>query len=175
MIREFEEANHRLKEELAAKTQEANRLRGELNQKKGEIGELWIKSLIRRHAHDQRYFAPGELGNNAEKVRFPRFREIDAYAFAAGDEKINFDIFCRPYEKQEMHWAVEVKNREAKKVSVEEAKKFAESLQALRSRLSGAQLQGLFYSFNGFQPEAIEKLGELKIFWWDFEKLERLS
>jgi hypothetical protein len=38
-----------------------------------------------------------------------------------------------------------------------------------------AQLQGLFYSFNGFQPAVIEKLRELKILWWDFETLQRLS
>jgi hypothetical protein len=175
IIAEFQQKHHQLKEELAAKTQEANRLRGALNQKKGEAGELWIKSIIRRCAHDQRYFAPGELGNNAEKIRFPRFKEIDAHVFTSRSREIKLDILCYPAQTQAMHLAVEVKNREAQKVSAEEVKKFAEDLQALQEHWGAAQLQGLFYSFNGFEPEAIAKLGELKIFWWDFDTLERLS
>jgi predicted AAA+ superfamily ATPase len=173
LIRELEEENRQLKVELASQKTEVNQLRGTLNQKKGEIGELWIKSVLGRYSRLQRYFAPGELGNNAEKIRFPRFRKIEAHTIE--DPKINFDVFCQPHEKQELHLAVEAKNREAKKVSAEEVKMFADNLQALQEHLGEAPLQGLFYSFNGFQPEAIEKLGELKIFWWDFETLERLS
>jgi hypothetical protein len=37
------------------------------------------------------------------------------------------------------------------------------------------KLQGLYYSFNGFQPAALERLRELGIYWWDFDTLNRLS
>ena len=178
MRREFEEATIRLKAELAAKTVEANRRRGALNQKKGEIGELWIKSVLKSYSKRGRYFAPGELGNNAEKIRLPRFKEITSYSFVSGEQRIDLDLLCRPAPKDELHLAVEVKNREVKQVSVVEVEKFSADLQALQSHLGGigaAPLQGIFYSFNGFHAAAIEKLRELKIFWWDFEALERLS
>jgi len=71
--------------------------------------------------------------------------------------------------------AAEVKNRSAKQVSVEEVEKFAASLQALQEHLGAVKLQGLFYSFNGFQEPASAKLRELGIFYWDFETVDRLS
>jgi predicted AAA+ superfamily ATPase len=175
MRREFEEANRRLKEELAAKTVEANRLRGELNQKKGEIGELWIKSVLKHYSNRGRYFAPGELGNNAEKVRLPRFKKIEAFSFVGNGLRIEVDVFCEPVQQEDLHLAVEVKNREVKHVGVDEVDKFAANLQALQEHLGVMQLQGLFYSFNGFQPAVVEKLRELKIFWWDYDTLQRLS
>jgi predicted AAA+ superfamily ATPase len=175
MRREFEEANRRLKEELAAKTVEANRLRGELNQKKGEIGELWIKSVLKHYSTRGRYFAPGELGNNTEKMRLPRFKKIEAYSFVSDGLQIGVDLLCEPAQKEELHLAVEVKNREVKHVGVDEVEKFAANLQTLQEHRGVTQLHGLFYSFNGFQPAVIEKLRELKIFWWDFETLQRLS
>jgi len=175
MRREFEEANRQLQEALAAKTVEANQLRGALNQKKGEIGELWIKSIVKSYSKRGRYFAPGELGNNTEKIRLPRFKEITPYSFVRGEQRIDLDLLCRPAQKDELHWAVEVKNREVKQVSVNDAEKFAADLQALKEHLGAAALQGIVYSFNGFHAAALEKLLELNIFWWDFETLEHLS
>ncbi len=176
IINELEEENRQLKAELAAKTTEANQLRGELNQKKGEIGELWLKSVIKNYSLRQRYFAPGELGNNAEKIRLPRFAKMEAHAFTTSQgQEVKLDILCEPVEKQEMCLAVEVKNREEKKVGAQEVEKFAAALKTLQEHFGDAQIQGLIYSFNGFHAEAIAKLGELKIFWWDFETLDRLS
>jgi predicted AAA+ superfamily ATPase len=175
LLREFEEENHKLKAGLAAKTKEAHQLRGELNQKKGEIGELWIKSILRNYSHAGHYFAPGELGNNTEKVRLPRFKKIEAHSFVSHGKRIELDVLCEPAQDDEFYLAVEVKNRQAKKVSTDEVEQFAEKLEALRENKGELQLQGLFYSFNGFQADALEKLRELKIFWWDFETLERLS
>jgi hypothetical protein len=173
ILREFEEANRKLKEELAAKTEEANKLRGELNQKKGEAGELWIRSALRNYSYRQRYFAPGELGNNTERVRFPRFREIDTYAFVSRSREAKIDILCQPIQANELYLAVEVKNRQAKQVGVEEIERFAENLHILQEHLGEVLLKGLFYSLNGFQAEALEKLEELKIFWWDFATVGR--
>jgi hypothetical protein len=175
IIREFEQTNRKLKEQLAAKTSEANKLRGELNHRKGEIGELWVKSILKSYSQRGHYFAPGELGNNTEKIRFPRFREIEAYAFVSRGWEIKLDILCQPVQTQGMYLAAEVKNREAKKVSADEVVKFAENLLALQKNLGKVRIQGLFYSFNGFHADAIAKLQELKIFWWDFEALDRLS
>jgi hypothetical protein len=176
IIRELEEENRKLKALLAAKTTEANQLRGELNQKKGEIGELWIKSVVKNYSFRQRYFAPGELGNNLEKVRFPRFKEVEApYTFTNRGRKIELDVFCLPDQEQEMYLAIEVKNRHEKKAGVDDVEKLAGKLKALQEHLGEAPIQGLFYSFNGFHEDAIAKLQELKIFWWDFETLDRLS
>jgi hypothetical protein len=175
MIAQFEQVNRELKTQLAAKSKEAEMLRGRLNQKKGEIGELWIKSTLRNFSHRRRYFAPGELGNNPEKIRFPRFREIEAYIFSNRARRIEIDILCIPAQAEGWHLAVEVKNRSAKQASVEEVEKFAADLRTLEKRLGKTKLQGLFYSFNGFQDSAIAKLRELGIFYWDFETLERLS
>jgi len=175
MLAKFEQANRELQAQLAVKTGEANRLRGQLNQKKGEIGELWVKSIIRRHSERGRYFAPGELGNNTEKVRLPRFRDIEARTFEVPGDEIKFDIFCRPAQAEDWHLAVEVKNREAKPVSMEDVKKFAADLQALQEHRSDLKLHGLFYSCNGFQEIAAAKLNELGIFYWDFETLNVLS
>jgi len=175
IIDEFERTNRELKTALAAKTHEANVLRGHLNQKKGEIGELWIKSVIRNHSHHGRYFNPGELGNNAEKIRLPLFHEIAVHAFSRQDQKIEIDILCRPALAAEWHLAVEVKNREARQVSVGDVEKFAFKLQAFKEDRGEVKLQSLYYSFNGFQPAALEKLRELQIYWWDFDALDRLS
>jgi hypothetical protein len=63
-----------------------------------------------------------------------------------------------------------------KKVSIDEVERFAEKLQAYREHEKGKiELQGLYYSFNGFQGEAIARLHELNIYWWDFDTLDRLS
>jgi hypothetical protein len=175
IIAEFEQANRELKAALAAKTHEANVLRGELNQKKGEIGELWVKSIIRHHSHRGRYFDAGELGSNSEKIRLPHFREIEAHPFSRHGEKIEIDVLCEPAQADEWHLAVEVKNRQAKPVSAEEVEKFAFKLQAFKEHRPEVKLQGLYYSFNGFQPAALERLRELGIYWWDFDTLNRLS
>jgi len=175
MIAQFEQANRELKAALAAKTSEANMRRGELNQKKGEIGEFWIKALLKNYSQRRRYFAPGELGYNTEEIRLPRFREIEAYAFVSRGHEIKLDILCQPVQAEDWHLAVEVKNRSAKQVDIDEVEKFAAALQALKERLSEVKLHGLFYSFNGFQDAAIAKLRELGIFYWDFETLDRLS
>jgi hypothetical protein len=174
IINQFEQVNRELKAQLAAKTGEAHKLRGQLNQKKGEIGELWIKSIVRRYSEHGRYFAPGELGNNADKIQLPRFREIEAYAFVSHGHEIKLDVLCQPVQSGDWFLALEVKNREAKQVSVEEVEKFAASLQALQEHLGAVKLSGLFYSFNGFQETALAKLRELGIFCWDFEILDRL-
>jgi predicted AAA+ superfamily ATPase len=175
MIAQFEQANLELKAQLAAKTAEASKLRGELNQKQGEIGELWVKSIIRNYSHRRRHFAPGVLGNNAEEIRLPRFREIEAYAFVSRGHEIKLDVLCQPAQADDWYLAVEVKNRSAKPASVEEVEKFAAELQALQEHLGSAKLHGLFYSFNCFQDLATAKLRELGIFHWDFETLHRLS
>jgi hypothetical protein len=175
IIRELEEENRKLKALLVAKTTEANQLRGELNQKKGEIGELWIKSVVKNYSLRQRYFAPGELGNNVEKVRFPRFKEVEAFTFTNRGRKIELDILCLPDQKEEMSLAIEVKNRHEKKAGVDDVEKFAGKLKALQEHLGNVRIQGLFYSFNGFHDDAIAKLQELNIFWWNFETLDRLS
>jgi hypothetical protein len=178
MISKFEAENRKLKAQLAAETTEANKLRGRLNQIKGEIGEMLIKAVIRRHSESGRYFAPGDLGNNAEKIRFPRFREIGAYTFMSHDYEFKLDILCRPVEASEWGLAVEVKNRDAKQVDVAEVEKFTAALQALQSRLGeigATKLQGLVYSFNGFQESALAKLDELGVWHWDFAALDRLS
>jgi hypothetical protein len=175
LLSKFEEENQKLKSALAAKTTEANKLRGELNQKKGEIGEFWIKALLRYYSQRQRYFAAGELGNNAEAIRLPRFREIETYACVSQGREIKLDVFCRPAQPEDWYLAVEVKNRSARPVSVEEVENFAAALQALQEHLGAVQLKGLFYSFNGFQQPAIAKLRELGIFYWDFQTLDHLS
>ena len=175
LLSRFEEENRQLKTALAAQTTETNKLRGALNQKQGEIGELWVKSIIRYYSHHRRYFAADELGNNTEAIRLPRFREIEAYAFMSGGSEIKLDILCEPAQSEDWHLAVEVKNRAAKPVSVEEVEKFAAELQALKAHRSAVKLRGLFYSFNGFQDMALAKLRELEIFYWDFVTLDRLS
>jgi len=175
LLNKFAEENQKLKTALAAKTVEANKVRGELNQKKGEIGELWIKALINRYSRPQRYFAPGELGNNTEAIRLPRFREIGAHAFSIAEREFKLDVLCRPAQAEDSHWAVEVKNREVQKIGVKDVEEFADKLQALREIKNGAPCQGLFYSCNGFHSEAIERLQALQIFWWNFATLERLS
>ena len=168
MLREFEETNRRLRAEL-------NKLHGELNQRKGEIGEFWIKSLLRKYSNAGRYFAPGELGNNREKLRLPRYRRVERYAFIAYDREIQMDVLCEPVQTSELYLAVEVKNRQARPVSAEEIAEFAEKLQALREHLGQVELKGLYYSFSGFQAAALDKLQELEFFWWDFAMLDRLK
>jgi len=178
MLGKFEEENQKLKTRLAARTTEANVLRGELNQIKGKIGEMLIKAVIRRHSESGRYFAADDLGNNAEKIRFPRFREIAAYTFVSHDYDIKLDILCRPVDALEWGLAVEVKNRDTKQTDVAEVEKFAAALQALQPRLGeigAAKLQGLIYSFNGFQELALAKLDALGIWHWDFATLDSLS
>jgi hypothetical protein len=174
MLSKLEEENRKLKAALAAETAEKNKLRGALNQKQGEIGELWVKSILRYYSHQRRYFAAGELGNNTEALRLPRFRKIEAEAFMYGGSEIKVDILCRPAQPEDWHLAVKVKNRSAKPVSVEEVEKFAADLQALKEHLGEVKLHGLFYSFNGFQEAALAKLKELGIWHWDFETLDRL-
>jgi predicted AAA+ superfamily ATPase len=175
MIADFEQKYQKMKQELAAKTTEANRLRGELNQKKGEIGEFWIKSILRSFSAKQRYFAPGELGTNTEKMRLPRFRKIEKYSFVSNGREIALDVLCEPVQADEWYLAVEVKNREAQKTHVAEVENFAAALAALRKHKAGVQLRGMVYSFNGFQPAAAKKLRELEIFYWNFETLNELS
>jgi hypothetical protein len=178
IINQLEQANRELQTQLADRTTQMNPAvagRGALNQKQGEIGELWVKSLLRYYSHQRRYFAAGELGNNAEAIRLPRFRKIEAHAFMTNGDEIKLDILCWPTQPEDWHLAVEVKNRSAKPVSVDEVEKFAANLQALKAHLGAVKLHGLFCSFNGFQPLALAKLNELGIFDWDFEALDRLS
>jgi hypothetical protein len=175
LMSKFEDENRKLKATLAAQTSETHRVRGAMSQMKGELGELWLKSILRRYSHRQRYFAANELGNNAEAIRLPRFREIEMYAFTSRGQEIKLDILCQPAQAEDWFLAVEVKNRSAKPVSVDEAEKFAATLRALQEHLGAVKLQGLFYSFNDFQAEALEKLRTLGIFHWDFETLDRLS
>jgi hypothetical protein len=175
IINQLEQANRELQAQLADRTTQVNKLRGALNQKQGEIGELWVKSILRYYSHRRRDFSAGELGNNAEEIRLPRFRKIEAEAFMSGRGEIKIDVLCEPAQSEDWHLAVEVKNRTAKPVSVDEVDKFAADLQALQEHLGDAKLHGLFYSFNGFQDSALAKLRELGIWHWDFETLDRLS
>jgi len=181
MIAEFERAIQELRTQLTSKTHEANVLRGKLNQKQGEIGELWVKSILRYYSERGRYFAPGELGDNAEKIRLPRFREIEAYAFTDPGRDFKVDIFCQPAqaarasESEEWFLAVEVKNRHVQQVGIAEVETFANKLQALQAHRGAVKLQGLFYSCNGFHEPALTKLRELGIWHWDFAMLNKIN
>jgi len=175
MIAEFERTIQELKTQLTATTHEANVLRGKLNQKQGEVGELWIKSVLRRYSERGRYFAPGELGGNAEKIRLPRFHEIEAYTFTGPGRDYKVDIFCRPAPAEEWFLAVEVKNRHVQQVGIADVETFANKLQALQAHRAAVKLQGLFYSCNGFHETALAKLRELGIWHWDFAALGQLA
>jgi GTPase SAR1 family protein len=175
MLTELRAKYGQLKAELASKSKEVHKVRGAMNQKKGEAGELWIRSVLRRYSQTGKTFAPGELGNNAEPVVLPVFQEIDAYTFSHRGRKIEIDVLCQPEADSEPYLVAEVKNRDAKKVSVKEVERFAANLRVFQEHRKGAKVQGLFYSFNGFQAGAIEKLDALGIYRWDFETLETLS
>jgi len=175
MIAEFERTIQELKTQLTAQTHDANVLRGKLNQKQGEVGELWIKSVLRRYSERGRYFAPGELGGNAEKIRLPRFHEIEAYTFTGPGRDFKVDIFCQPVQANEWCLAVEVKNREVQQVGMTDVETFANKVQALQAHRGAVKLQGLFYSCNGFHEPALTKLRELGIWYWDFAALAQLA
>jgi len=115
------------------------------------------------------------LGDNAEKIRRPRFHEIEAYTFTGPGRDYKVDIFCQPAQMEEWFLAVEVKNRNVQQVGVTEVETFAHKLQALQAHRGAVKLQGLFYSCNGFHEPALAKLRELGIWHWDFATLARLA
>ena len=138
-------------------------LLGTYNQMKGIFAEFLILNKLRTAYQDNDLFR-SMIINLPEDFQFTEYESVWSYhGTQMGKRDFQVDIFARA--KEGISLIGEVKNRETKAFSLEEAKQFFEKMNTLKALEEVTDAVGLVFSRHGFTPDARDFFQEHQIAW----------
>jgi len=135
-----------------------DKLLGQFNYHKGYYAEYYIIRQLQFHAHKNNDFFKSLIKNLPSDFDFVQYRYVWSFnASIIYSKDIKVDILARPIETG---YAIigEVKNRDIKKFSIEEAKAFHGKIKAVMELEEIDRAVGFMFSRKGFTDEAINYL-----------------
>ncbi len=150
---------------------ELRKLLGKYNQAKGAFAEYLIIRRLRHDAHRKNDFFKSITRNLPEDFRFVDYRTVWSYKFSPLHKRdIQIDVFARSGPADEYSVIGEVKSRDAKKFSGQEARRFLEKIRELVYEESVAKHIGFVFSISGFTEEAVAFMEDNRIAWSDDDR-----
>ncbi len=156
-IREFDIKTIReeYKRELAAIKKQHNVLMGKYNYQKGLFVEYLLLEQLRLHAYGNNDRLKSITRNLPDDFRFCRYASVWRYdGSPLQSKRYNVDVFARAAEPGDYSIICEVKSREKRKFSKEEAIEFQRKLVELKKAENLHKAIGLVFSRAGFTKEA---------------------
>ena len=152
----------RLFEEVDAKYRQ---ILGRYNQAKGAWAEFLILRTLRREAHRKNEFFQSITRNLPEDFRFVDYESVWSYKGSPIEKRdIQVDVFARA--KPEAYTVIgEIKNRDVRKFSRQEAERFLEKTRELADIEKIGMHVGFVFSVSGFAKDALEFFEENGIAW----------
>ena len=141
------------------------------NQAKGAFAEYLIIRRLRHDAHRKNDFFKSITCNLPEDFRFVDYRTVWSYKFSPLHKRdTQIDVFARSGPADEYSVIGEVKSRDAKKFSGQEARRFLEKIRELVYEESVAKHIGFVFSISGFTEEAVAFMEDNRIAWSDDDR-----
>lgn len=142
-------------------------LLGKYNYTKGYFAEFLIINQLRFHAYRNQDMFQSMIKNLPEDFRFVRYKSVWSYKTSQADKpELNIDVFARAPEN-EYSLICEVKNRDTKKFSTEEAAQFLEKVRELKEIERVSKTVPFVFSLTGFTQDALEYCKSHHIAWSD--------
>ncbi len=152
----------KLFEEVDAKYRQ---ILGKYNQAKGAWAEFLILRTLRREARRKNEFFRSITRNLPEDFRFVDYESVWSYTGSPIEKRdIQLDVFARA-KPQEYTVIGEVKNRDVRKFSRQEAEGFLEKMRELADIEKIGMRVGFVFSVAGFAKDALEFFEENGIAW----------
>lgn len=156
-IREFDPDE--IKKEFGAEFQKLKKqydsLLGKLNYQKGLFAEYLILEQLRLHALKNNELLKSITRYLPADFNFCRYKRVWRYDHSPVYEKrFNLDIYARASEPGDYSILGEVKSRDSRKFSKEEAIDFHEKFEAVKSIEKLDRVTGFIFSSSGFTKEA---------------------
>jgi hypothetical protein len=164
------EIYHEYKEMYKALKAKYDKLLGQFNYHKGYYAEYYIIRQLQFHAYKNNNFFKSLVNNLPQDFNFVWYRSVWSYnASVLYSKDIKVDILAIPAQES---WTVigEVRNRDIKKFSLEEAKAFQEKVKAVMELEKIDRAVGFVFSRKGFTDEAVEYLTENAFAYSDDER-----
>jgi hypothetical protein len=140
-----------------------HKLLGKYNQMKGVFAEFLILNKLRTAYRDNDRFR-ALITNLPEDFQFTEYDSVWSYhGTQVGKRDFQVDIFARAKEGTSL--IGEVKNREIKAFSLEEAQQFIEKMNTLKALEQVTHAIGIVFSRHGFTPDAHDFFQEHQIAW----------
>ncbi len=157
--------------ELFRKSEEKYfKLLGKFNQAKGAWAEYLIINQLRTRAHRNRERFLSMTENLPGDFQFMEYESVWRYYASPVDKsELEIDVFARA-GKDEYSIIGEVKNRETKKFSEEEAAAFLKKMEELKEMEKIEKAVGFVFSPKGFTGGALQFFKEHRIAWSDDER-----
>jgi hypothetical protein len=145
--------------------QRYHELQGRYSQEKGAFAEfLILKKLTTAYQHNE--FFRSLVTNLPEEFHFIKYESVWSYhGTQMGRQDFQVDIFARVREGTSI--IGEVKNREKKAFSPEEARQFVVKMETLQKLEHITDVIGFVFSRNGFTQDTLTYLQENRIAWSD--------
>ncbi|MEZ4529270.1 MAG: hypothetical protein R2941_25455, partial [Desulfobacterales bacterium] len=146
-----------------------HQLLGKMNRSKGAYAEYLIINRLRFHAFRDSEKFMAVIRNLPDDFRFTEYESVWTYRSSPiAKRDLLIDIFARAKEG-ECSLIGEVKYRDTKKFSKEEAEEFLKKIQVLKEMESVPKSVGIVFSLNGFTKEALDFLKEHGMAWTEDE------
>ncbi|MCP4152793.1 MAG: hypothetical protein GY757_33985 [bacterium] len=146
--KEYREAFEELKKKYL-------RLQGAYNYHKGYFAEYLLLDQLRYHGLEKNALLKSITNNLPPDFNFREYESVWSYRFATEYGRGSaIDIFARSKSPTDYSIVGEVKNRDKKKFSKDEAAAFKEKIEALKDREKLERVMGFVFSRKGFTKEA---------------------
>lgn len=140
-------------------------LLGKYNYTKGLFAEFLIINNLRFHAYQQQDEFLAITHNLPPDFRFAQYESVWTYKAAIErNRSLEIDVFARA-ENDEYSLVCEVKNRDTKKFSAEEARQFLDKIALLQQREQLTRPQPFVFSLTGFTQDALDYFQEQGVAW----------
>jgi hypothetical protein len=145
-------------------------LLGRYNYTKGLFAEFAIINQLRLHTYQNQELFLAITSNLPDDFQFVPYENVWSYKTARADKRdINIDVFARA-QKEDYSLICEVKNREQKPFSADEAAEFLRKVQALQELEQVDKAVAFVFSRRGFTRDALAYFREHHIAWSDDER-----
>lgn len=150
-----EDITREYKQMLGEYKSKYHELLGKINQMKGAFAEFLIINQLRTAASRDNDLFRSATENLPADFRFTEYESVWSYhAFPVHKRELKIDVFARA-GRDEYSIIGEVKNRETKKFSKDEAEKFLKKIGELKELEQVGKTVGFVFSLNGFTKEAV--------------------
>ncbi len=150
------------KEEFEALKKKYDSLLGKHNYQKGLLTEYLLLEQLRLHARDNDELFKSITSNLPGDFNFCQYSRVWRYDFSPTyGKRFNVDVYARAVEPGAYSIIGEVKSRDTRKFSKEEAMDFQRKFEEVKKVEGLDRVVGFIFSFGGFTKEAEEYCREI--------------
>lgn len=185
MLRRYIEYNYRREIEELSQAEaikdwqrEIRQIRGHLNQARGEIGELYVRMVMR--GFDGRSVDGAVYFNHPGTVLLPKFDRIERRGgIVSAGQTIEIDVLAEwsvpdPTDNPRGIWLVEAKYTE-ERIGVQAVNHFLANVKLVQAEAKYASITCWFFAKAGFTPNAEQALQQAGIYYSNWEQFYTLA